>query len=154
MQPADDCPYAGYSSYNQWPTRVPSPLETKSFPLGLSSMNHLYSSQATSFSSSGNRMPYPNGVSMAEIYPGMGSNFSGLGVNRVGASTPCPYPTALAPTSYLYNRNQCSDTLASLRLKTQQHCAAGYSAYPGMTTGQPTLSTCQYAPVGGAVDMP
>ena len=77
----------------------------------------------------------------------------------VGASqAPCPYASAPSAASYaLYNRDSCSNSIASLRLKAKQHSGVtgvpagfGYAAVPARQPS--TLSACQYA-VGNGTGM-
>ena len=180
MQPFDDGLYAGayQSAYNQWPARVPSPLATKTtFPWGLPSMNHhalsssIVATQPMCFStppsaqiSSVMTSPYPSSASMASMAGA--SSMMGMNMNNMAAmngvssptSSTCPYGTA--PTSYLYNREQCTDTLASLRLKAKQHTASPfshtYSSYTPMASAgtASALSACQYAAVSNGTHMP
>ncbi|GAB1603414.1 pituitary homeobox x [Argonauta hians] len=138
MQPPfDDSLYTGYS-YNNWATKVPSPLGPKGFSWGLNSVNHLpsvvttqpmcFSSPASSISSSMVGGGVPNVASMGNV---------------TSPNTACPYAPPAPP--YIYNRDQCSTSIASLRLKAKQHSPFGYPTVP---TRQPTLSACQYATVG------
>ena len=145
MQPFDD---SIYSSYNNWAAKVPSPLGSKAFPWALNSMNPLssvVSSQPTCFSSAGGSMT-----------PGMVQTMNVPSVQSVGGNvgshgSPCPYAPG-APT-YLYNRDQCSNSIASLRFKAKQHGTPSFG-YPTMGAGQtPSLSPCQYASVGNGTTM-
>lgn len=65
-----------------------------------------------------------------------------MGTNMGSTGAPCPYGPTGSP--YIYNRDQCSSSIASLRLKAKHH-----SFYPPMSPRQSTLSACQYAAVGG-----
>ncbi|XP_050392911.1 pituitary homeobox x isoform X2 [Patella vulgata] len=140
MQPPfDDGLYTGYS-YNNWAAKVPSPLGTKSFPWGLnmnSQMNpHLssvVSTQPLGFSSSPSNISSIN--SMVGSVPNISSNMN-------SPTPPCPYAPPAPP--YIYNRDQCSNSIAALRLKAKQ-----YAHYPSVSPRQPTLSACQYATVNG-----
>ncbi|CAG5136294.1 unnamed protein product, partial [Candidula unifasciata] len=141
MQPPfDDGLYTGYS-YQNWATKVPSPLSSKSFPWGLnmnSPVNHhlpsvVSSQQLGGFSSS------PGPISSINS-PMMGT---GGGMNSHGAA--CPYGPPAPP--YIYNRDQCSNSIAALRLKAKAHSSP---FYPSMPPRQPTLSACQYASVGNS----
>lgn len=153
MQPFDDSLYSGYSTYNNWAAKVPSPLGAKTFPWpGLNSVNvnplsSVVPSQGmTCFNGSS-----PAGISTASIVPSV----SMPAVNSLSNSAPpCPYATATPP--YVY-REQCtsmSSSIASLRLKAKQHTAAGLNGfgYTPMSPRQtPTLSPCQYATVDRSV---
>lgn len=147
MQPFDSAGlYAGYSGYNNWDTKIPAPLGAK-YPWGLNSVNPLpsvVSSQPMCFSSPGNSMS-------TSMVPTMNVHSvpTGVGGNVTTPTSPgCPYATPAPP--YLYNRDQCSNSIASLRLKAKQHTNFGY---PGVPTRQPTLSACQYAAVGNGTGM-
>lgn len=145
MQPPfDDGLYTGYP-YQNWAAKVPSPLSTKTFPWGLNmNMNspvnpHLSSVVSTQplggFSSS------PSPISSINS-PMMGTGGVPSSMNSPGA--PCPYAPPAPP--YIYNRDQCSNSIAALRLKAKAH--ASPFSYPSMPPRQPTLSACQYATVG------
>ncbi len=72
-------------------------------------------------------------------------------------ASPCPYAPSAAPT-YLYNRDQCTSSIASLRLKAKEHSTGlGYPSVGvgmgGVTPRQPTLSACQYATVGNGTSL-
>ena len=70
------------------------------------------------------------------------------GSNMRSPASPCPYAPPGAPT-YLYNRDQCSNSIASLRLKAKEHSTGfGYPGVSSVAPRQPTLSACQYATVG------
>lgn len=95
-----------YTSYNNWHGHFPWTLNSIASPL---------TSQAPCFTS-GNNMAANLAANMAT-----GNHMS----NMAGHMT-SPYLS--------YNRDQCSNSLASLRLKAKQH---GYTPV--------TLSACQYA---------
>lgn len=139
MQPFDD---SLYSSYNNWATKVPNHMGSKGFPWGLNSMaGHLSSvvtSQPTCFSSPSNSMA-------ASMVP------ANVGGNMSNHTSACPYAPA---GPYLYNRDQCSTSIASLRLKAKQHhpTVAGFS-YTAGALGQASLNACQYASVGNGTAM-
>lgn len=144
MQPTfDETFYNGYYN-NTWATKVPSPLGTKSFPWGFNSVNpHLSSvvpSQPMCFSSPSNT-----------ISSSMVSNVPTVPTNMNNPNSPCPYASPAPPYIYSPNRDQCTNSIAALRLKAKQHSSP--FSYPTMASRQPTLSACQYATVGntGAV---
>lgn len=144
MQPPfDDGLYTGYP-YQNWATKVPSPLSSKTFPWGIN-MNgpvnpHLSSVVSTQplggFSSS------PGPISSINS-PMMGTGSVPGSMNSPGAA--CPYGPPAPP--YIYNRDQCSNSIAALRLKAKAHSSP---FYPSMPPRQPTLSACQYATVGNS----
>ena len=127
MQPFSDELYSTYS-YNNWASKVPSPLGAKTFPWSvnpLTSINH-HQSTVNCFNGGG----------------GMSGGGAGSmsGSSPAGVSSPCPYGTPTPP--YMYHpraapEGACS-SLATLRLKAKQH---GINSPPG-----PALSACQYAP--------
>jgi hypothetical protein len=136
--PFDDSLYNGYTNPNYWATKVPSPLGAKTFPWGLNSVNpHLssvVSTQPMCFSS-------PSSMSNS-ISNAMMPNVQNVPTNMGSSSTPCPYGPPGAPYLYTTNRDQCSSSIASLRLRAKQHSTFGYPPR------QPSLSACQYATVG------
>ncbi|NP_001158396.1 paired-like homeodomain 2 [Saccoglossus kowalevskii] len=137
MTPFDDGLYStGYSYHpNNWVTKAPSPLGSKGFPWALNSMNvNPLSSQSMCF---GNQSA--NAANMTTSLPtmnGVGSNLNTFN----NASTSCPYGTSAPP--YVY-RDQCSSSIASLRLKANMAKQPTLS-YP-VARQNPTLSACQYA---------
>ncbi|XP_074648471.1 pituitary homeobox x-like [Tubulanus polymorphus] len=141
MQPFDDGLYTGYSTYNNWASKVPSPLGSKGFPWGLNSVNHLssvVSSQPMCFSST----PSTINTSMVPTVPSVPT----VGSNMNSPTTPCPYAAPTPPYLYNVNRDQCTSSIASLRLKAKHHTPT--FGYPQIGARQPTLAACQYASVG------
>lgn len=151
----DDSLYSGYSTYNNWATKVPSPLGAKSFPWGLNSVNV---NPLTSVVPNQSAVPSmgmscfntsSSGITSSSIMPSVNMPATSLS----SATTPCPYAAPTPP--YVY-RDQCSaasmsSSIASLRLKAKQH-SSGFGTYAPMSPRQTsTLSACQYAAVG-AVD--
>ncbi|KAI8794808.1 pituitary homeobox 2, partial [Biomphalaria glabrata] len=146
MQPPfDDGLYTGYP-YQNWAAKVPSPLSSKTFPWGLnmnmnSSVNpHL--SSVVSTQSLGGFSSSPGPISSINSSM-MGSGSVPGSMNSPGA--PCPYGPPAPP--YIYNRDQCTNSIAALRLKAKAHSSP---FYPSMPSRQPTLSACQYATVGNS----
>ncbi len=169
MQPFDDGLYTGYSTFNNWTSKVPSPLGTKSFSWGLGTMNPLSSGIVTtqpSMSSMASGYPmtsmtsYPATMTMPSVAP-MGSSMSSISsmnsINSMGSVSPgggstCPYAPPPGAPAFLYNRDQCSNSIAALRYKAKQH--TGFPPYAPMAPGQPSaLSPCQYATVGNGAGM-
>ncbi|XP_023241128.1 pituitary homeobox x-like isoform X2 [Centruroides vittatus] len=146
MQPFDDSLYSGYSSYNNWASKVPSPLGAKSFPWpGLNSVNvNPLSTVVPSQGMSCFNTSSP-GITSSNIMP----NVNMPAVNSLSNPTPpCPYAAATPPYVYREQCSSMSSSIASLRLKAKQHTAAGFGTYPPMSPRQtPTLSPCQYATV-------
>jgi len=159
MQPPfDDGLYTGYP-YQNWASKVPSPLSSKSFPWGLNmnmnmNMNspvnpHLSSSHLSSSHLSSVVSTQPLGGFSSSPGPISSINSSMMGTGGVASSmnspgAPCPYGPPAPP--YIYNRDQCSNSIAALRLKAKAHSSP--FSYPSMPPRQPTLSACQYATVG------
>ncbi|KAK2166871.1 hypothetical protein LSH36_34g06035 [Paralvinella palmiformis] len=97
MQPFDGGLYPGYSSYNNWDSKLSTPLASKSFPWALNSVNGLpsvVSSQPMCFSAPGTNV----NANMVPNVPSMPS----VGANTGSPSGHCPYAAA----SYLYPRDQ------------------------------------------------
>ncbi|KAK2166868.1 hypothetical protein LSH36_34g05042 [Paralvinella palmiformis] len=140
MQPFDGGLYPGYSSYNNWDSKLSTPLASKSFPWALNSVNGLpsvVSSQPMCFSAPGtnvNANMVPNVPSM----PSVGGTASTAGT--------CPYASGTPP--YMYNRDQCTSSIAALRLKAKHHSTFPYTGVP---TRQSPLSACQYTSGSGLV---
>ncbi len=138
VQPFDTGLYSGYSSYNNWDSKLPA-LGSKTFPWGLNSaVNHLspvVNTQPMCFSSP------PNNMSTSMVPTMNVPSVPSVGSNVANPASPCPYAA-----SYLYNRDhQSSDSLATLRLKAKQH-STNFS-YSGMSSRQTPLSACQYGSV-------
>lgn len=160
MQPfADpDSLYSSYS-YNQWASKVPSPLGTKSFPWPVVPPNH-HQNPVNCFNAA-------SSVAAAASMSSAGSMLSGAmsasgltgtpGSNLVGGQ-PCPYTTTTNPYSMYHHRataEPCTamttSSIASLRLKAKQH-SSGFSyssvspvSRSGGSTAAGGLSACQYA---------
>ncbi|KAK3091514.1 hypothetical protein FSP39_020384 [Pinctada imbricata] len=138
QSPFDDSLYNGYSN-NYWATKVPSPLGTKTFPWGLNSVNpHLSSVVST--------QPMCFSSPSSSISNSMVGNVPNVPTNMSNTGTPCPYAPPAPPYIYSPNRDQCTSSIASLRLKAKHHSTT--FGYPPVNPRQPTLSACQYAAVG------
>ena len=157
MHPMDNSMYTGYSPYNNWATKVASPLSTaKGFPWELNTMNHLSSVVSSPSASCFTSPPAPMTSSM--VPPSVGvpppptapSN-GNMRTSSVPAA-PCPYSPTTPPSYLSYNRDQCSSSIASLRLKAKEHSATNFG-YPSVSPprSQPSLSACQYDPNGTAI---
>ena len=141
----------GYA-YQNWASKVPSPLNSKTFPWGLSmnmnnAVNHHLSSVVTTqpglgFPPSPGSMSSINSASMMAVAGAAGT----IPVNLGAVPNNCPYGPQTPP--YIYNRDhmQCSNSIAALRLKAKQHTSP--FGYPSMPSRQPILSACQYGAVG------
>ena len=157
MQPFDGGLYTGYSTYNNWDSaaaKMSSPLASKPFTWGLNAVNPL-PPVVTSQPPMCFPPPPPvanhcgGGGAGGGVVPGMNMHHQGQ-MGGAAAAGSCPYASAPAP--YLYNRDQCTSSIASLRLKAKQHSTS--FPYPSVTGRQPpTLSACQYAGVGNATGM-
>lgn len=149
MQPPFDYTLDTGYAYQNWAAKVPSPLSSKTFPWGLNmNMNgtvnpHLSSVVSTQPAGLGFSSGSPGPISSINSASMMAGTVGTVPGNMGSAGAPCPYGPP-APT-YLYNRDQCSNSIAALRLKAKQHTTFGY---PTMPPRQPTLSACQYATVG------
>lgn len=149
MQPfADDSLYSGYSSYNNWASKVPSPLSAKSFAWGLNSVNV---NPLSSVVPNQGTVPSMGMTCFNSPSSGIGS-MSSVNMPTTSLNSPsssCPYAAPTPP--YVY-RDQCSaasmsSSIASLRLRAKQH-SSGFGTYAPMSPRQPaTLSACQYATV-------
>lgn len=154
MQPPFDYGLDTSYAYQNWASKVPSPLSSKTFPWGLN-MNgtvnpHLSSVVSTQPALGFSSSPGPiSGINSATSMMAAAGSVGSVPANMGSAAAPCPYGPQ--PPTYLYNRDQCSNSIAALRLKARQHSTS--IGYPPMPPRQPTLSACQYATVGngGAV---
>ena len=143
QSPFDDTTalYSGYGTYNNWASKVPSPLGAKSFPwpsLNSVNVNPLATQSAMSC--------FNTGTSMQNVNASLQN------------ANPCPYATATATspyvTAYRAATDQCSNamsasSIATLRLKAKQHSVTpfGTMSYSPMSPRQSTgagLSPCQY----------
>ncbi|CAG0895567.1 unnamed protein product [Darwinula stevensoni] len=140
MQPFPDeaSLYSPYYATNNWTSKVPSPLggPTKGFSWGNPAMTSsvpLFPSTATAVQGAG------NGVIPSVTSPG-----SSMVAGSTGAAT-CPY--VQAPSSpYSMYRDQCSTSLATLRLKARQHVGFGtYSTPSPGRQGNGLTQSCQYS---------
>lgn len=160
MQPfADpDTLYSSYS-YNNWTTKVPSPLGAKTFPWPVNPLssvvttNH-HQNSVNCFNTSG------SAVSSSSMLPGgMTTSLAG-GTPGVGAP-PCPYTTPTNPYTMYHHRTTAepctamSSSIATLRLKAKQHTSGFSSPYaaqsPVSRSSSTGLSACQYAGVTDTV---
>lgn len=141
-----------YSSYNNWSTKVPSPLNTKGFSWPLSSVGptaghhvqHSHVSPVNCFNSSTSLAGgHVTGMSMSvgqaatSMIPGMSSSLGVAGSPVAASGAACPYATPAAPHPYgppMYSHHRTvapdsctvmSSSIASLRLKAKQH-SSGY----------------------------
>lgn len=139
-----------YSSYNNWTSKVPSPLNSKSFtwpvnPLSsvvppTSHHHHHQVSPVNCFNSATSLagshvggMSVSVGQAATSMIPGMGSGLGVAGSPVAASGAACPYATPAAPHHpygppvYSHHRTAgppetvMSSSIASLRLKAKQH---------------------------------
>ncbi|XP_066248496.1 pituitary homeobox homolog Ptx1 isoform X1 [Euwallacea similis] len=150
MPAISDESFYSYSTYNNWATKVPSPLGTKPFWPVVPSNHHQSPvncfNAATSVASMG-------GAAGSMLPGGMGGGLT----STPGAVSgqPCPYTTPANPYSMYHHRSAAepctamSSSIASLRLKAKQH--TGFVSYPSVSPVRSTsagLQACQYASSG------
>jgi hypothetical protein len=146
QSPFDDTTalYSGYGTYNNWASKVPSPLGAKSFPwpsLNTVNVNPLAASAQSAMSC------FNTSTTMQNVNASLQN------------ANPCPYATATATPPYVtaaYRAatDQCSNamsasSIATLRLKAKQHSVTpfGTMSYSPMSPRQSAgagLSPCQY----------
>ena len=173
----DSSLYTGYApTYpSAWDTtKIPSPLGSKSFPWGLnpSAVNPLPPvvssptggtpmcfSAGTGSSMTSSMVPSMNMHSMTANMANMAANMTNSIGGSAGASVPpppCPYGSSTSPYLYSNSRDQCSSSIAALRLKAKHHSATGlgvggyHHGTTGLSNRQPSLSACQYASAVGS----
>lgn len=112
-----DAMYSSYSSYNNWATKVPSPLSSKSFPwvnhLGAvvpAASHHHHHSQVAPVNcfnaSTSVGASHVGGMSMSvsqaatSMLPGMGSGLGMAGSPVAASGAACPYAAPAAPHPY------------------------------------------------------
>lgn len=170
MQPfADtDTLYTSYSPYNNWATKVPSPLGTKTFPWPVNPLgsvvasNHHQNSAVNCFN--GTAAAAAVAVSSGSMLPGgtMGTALSGSAPGSGVGGPPCPYTTPTNPYSMYHHRTAAepsctamTSSIATLRLKAKQHASGFQSPYsapsPVSRSSSAGLSACQYAGVTDTV---
>lgn len=157
MQPfADtDALYSSYSPYNNWATKVPSPLGTKTFPWPVNPLgsvvapNH-HQNTVNCFNTSTSSVTV-NMNSSGMLGTGMGTS---LAATPSGGAPPCPYTGVANPYSMYHHRTAepcpaMSSSIATLRLKAKQHSSGFSSPYsapsPVSRSNSAGLSACQYA---------
>jgi hypothetical protein len=166
LQPFDGTSFytaaaAGYS-YNQWDTKIPSPLGPKTgagaFPWGLPNtvnpLQSVVSSQPMCFSSPNQGMstgmvPSAGGMqgvtssasSAAASAAALGCPYGAPAHSAYGLSAARDSPYSLPPAP---RDSQCSNSIALLRSKAKQYSNFPYTS-PASAWGQPGLAACQYA---------
>lgn len=135
--------YSSYS-YNNWATKVPSPLGTKPFWPVVPTNHH--QSPVNCFNAA-TSVAATMGGAAGSMLPTSPASVSGQ---------PCPYTTPTTPYSMYHHRSAAepctamSSSIASLRLKAKQHTGfVGYSSVSPVRSGSAGgLSACQYASGG------
>ncbi|XP_067008953.1 pituitary homeobox homolog Ptx1 isoform X1 [Anabrus simplex] len=165
MQPFTDTDslYSSYSSYNNWASKVPSPLGTKSFPWSVNPLgsvvptNH-HQSPVNCFNAAATSVAAAASMSSGttSMLPG---SMGGVTAPGGGVSGPaCPYAAPTTPYSMYHHRTSescsaMSSSIASLRLKAKQHSSGFVSTYspvsPSVSRSNSAtgLAACQYATV-------
>ncbi|XP_049820979.1 pituitary homeobox homolog Ptx1 isoform X5 [Aethina tumida] len=148
---SDDTFYSSYT-YNNWATKVPSPLGGKPF-WPVVPANHHQSpvncfNAATSVAAAS-----MTGAASSMLPGGMGTGLTST-PGAVSAQ-PCPYTTPANPYSMYHHRTTTepctamTSSIASLRLKAKQHQPfVGYSSVSPVRSSSAGLSACQYAGSG------
>lgn len=154
--PDTDALYSSYSHYNNWATKVPSPLGTKTFPWPVNPLGSVVTTNHHQ-----NSINCFNTAS-SSVAVGMGT------VSNAGQTTmlpgsmsasPCPYTASSTnhPYSMYHHRTSVeptamSSSIATLRLKAKQHSSGFSSPYSTHSSTSPVsrsnsggLSACQYA---------
>ncbi|XP_045483096.1 pituitary homeobox homolog Ptx1 isoform X1 [Harmonia axyridis] len=136
--------YSSYS-YNNWATKVPSPLGTKPFWPVVPTNHH--QSTVNCFNAATSVAASMSGAAGSMLPGGMGGSPASV------SGQPCPYTTPTTPYSMYHHRaatEPCSaSSIASLRLKAKQHTGfVGYSSLSPVRSGSTGLSACQYASGG------
>lgn len=142
-----DSLYSSYS-YNNWATKVPSPLGAKPFWPVVPSNHH--QSPVNCFNAA------TSVASMSGAANSMLPGTMGTGLSTTPGSVSaqqCPYTTPTNPYSMYHHRTTAepctASSIASLRLKAKQHTGfVGYSSVSPVRSSSAGLSACQYAGSG------
>lgn len=142
--------YSPYN-YNNWATKVPSPLGTKPFWPVVPSNHH--QSSVNCFNAATSVAGAMTGAASSMLPGGMGTGLTST-PGAVSAQ-PCPYTTTANPYTMYHHRaatepcTAMSSSIASLRLKAKQHTGfVGYSSMSPVRSSSAGLSACQYAGSG------
>ncbi|XP_060523837.1 pituitary homeobox homolog Ptx1 [Cylas formicarius] len=152
LMPINDDSFYSYSTYNNWATKVPSPLGTKPFWPVVPSNHH--QSPVNCFNTTSVAAAASMGGAAGSMLPGaMGGGLTST-PGTVSAQ-PCPYTTPTNPYSMYHHRTAAepctavSSSLASLRLRAKQHTNfVGYSSVSPVRSSSAGLQACQYAGSG------
>ncbi len=148
VQPFDTGLYSGYSSYNNWDSKLPA-LGSKTFPWGLNSAVSPLQPVVAATQPGGMTFSSPATAMTSGVVAGTASAVPGAGGVGSG-SPPSAYPSTASPYG-LYNRPDCSSSLASLRFKAKHHSVSTNFSYPSVPAA--SLSACQYSAMGGGTGM-
>ncbi|XP_065220561.1 pituitary homeobox homolog Ptx1-like isoform X2 [Planococcus citri] len=156
---------SAYSSYNNWATKVPSPLGSKTFPWTMNplsnAVNHHHQPSVNCFTPSANTSMSSMSAAAAaaaaaaaggSMLPSGGMSPSSLGGGAgppAGSAAPCPYGPPATPYGMYHHHHKTaiaaepssvmSSSIASLRLKAKQHQSSfGYPISPITTTAAVT----------------
>ncbi|KAG5890461.1 hypothetical protein JTB14_012751 [Gonioctena quinquepunctata] len=149
MPTISDDSFYSYSTYNNWATKVPSPLGTKPFWPVVPTNHH--QSPVNCFNAAGAGASMSGAVS--SMLPGAMGSVMTSSPGAVSAQQ-CPYTTPANPYSMYHHRTTAepcamSSSIASLRLKAKQHTGfVGYSSVSPVRSSSAGLSACQYAGSG------
>ncbi|KAK7866650.1 hypothetical protein R5R35_000267 [Gryllus longicercus] len=168
MQPFTDTDslYSSYTTYNNWATKVPSPLGSKSFPWSVNPLgtvvptNH-HQSPVNCFNSAAAASSVAASMTSGagSMLPGsMTTSLSGVTAPGAGgvSGPACPYAAPAAPYTMYHHRTSepcsaMSSSIASLRLKAKQHTSSFVSSYAPVSpaaaarSNSTGLAACQYA---------
>lgn len=153
MPTISDDSFYSYSTYNNWATKVPSPLGTKPFWPVVPTNHH--QSPVNCFNAASSVTGATMSGAVSSMLPG------GMGTVMTSApgsvsAQPCPYTTPANPYSMYHHRGasepctaMSASSIASLRLKAKQHSPfVGYSSVSPVRSSSTGLSACQYAGSG------
>ncbi|XP_057662287.1 pituitary homeobox homolog Ptx1 [Diorhabda carinulata] len=154
MPTISDDSFYSYSTYNNWATKVPSPLGTKPPFWPVVPTNH-HQSPVNCFNAASSVTGATMSGAVSSMLPGaMGTVMTSTTPGAVSAQ-PCPYTTPANPYSMYHHRSAAepctamSSSIASLRLKAKQHTGfVGYSSVSPVRSSSTGLSACQYAGSG------
>lgn len=150
MPTIGDDSFYSYSTYNNWATKVPSPLSTKPFWPVVPTNHH--QSPVNCFNAA-TSVASMSGAASSMLPGAMGTGLTSTPGSV--AAQPCPYTTPANPYSMYHHRSATepctamSSSIASLRLKAKQH--TGFVSYPSVSpvrSSSAGLQACQYATSG------
>lgn len=157
---------SAYSSYNNWATKVPSPLGAKTFPWSMNplsnAVNHHHQPSVNCFtpaaSSSMSTMAVAAAAAGGSMLPSGGMSPSSLtgtgGGPPTGAAAPCPYGPPTTPYGMYHHHHHktaiaaepsSASSIASLRLKAKQH-VTNFGYVPITTAAASSIGTLNSRP--------